>query len=118
MFDLDARTETIARAILAEQQQYLATQEEMRAEGYRMPTCFHGTNQWVDYDVMCPGCEDGAVNEYSTVAEVLVEARDRAEAQEYREGQQREVDHLIALLIQRSVTEGLVTPQEASAGIR
>lgn len=118
MFDLDARTETIARSILAAQKQYLREAEDMALQGFRMSTCFHGANQWVDYDVMCPGCEDGAVNEYSTVAEVLAEARDRAEAQEYREGQQREVDHLIALLIQRSVTEGLITPHEASAGIR
>lgn len=99
MYDLDAATESIARAILAEQQQqYLATQEEMRAEGYRMPSCFHGTSQWVDYDVMCPGCEDGAVNQYSTVAEVLAEARDRAEARMRREKSQRDLDHMIALI--------------------
>lgn len=118
MYDLDARTESIARSILDAQAAYLAEAEEMRAEGYRMPTCFHGTNQWVDYDAICGGCEDGAVNQYSTVAEVLAEARDRAEAQEYREGQQRELDHVMALMVQRSLDEGLLTPQEASAGIR
>lgn len=118
MFNLDARTESIARSILDAQAAYLAEAEEMHAQGFRMPSCFHGTNQWVDYDVMCPGCEDGAVNQYSTVAEVLVEARERAEAQEYREKQQRDLDHVMALMVQRSIAEGLITPQEASAGIR
>lgn len=28
-------------------------------DGYRPHTCFHGTNLWVDYDVMCGPCEDG-----------------------------------------------------------
>lgn len=29
-----------------------------RANGHRPHYCIHGTNQWTDYDNICPGCED------------------------------------------------------------
>lgn len=28
-----------------------------RAQGYRPRYCLHGTYQWHDWDVICPGCE-------------------------------------------------------------
>jgi hypothetical protein len=36
-------------------------QEEREAaeQGFRPHYCIHGTNQWVDYDNICYGCEDG-----------------------------------------------------------
>ena len=113
MFDLDATTARITASILAAQKEYLREAEDMAEQGYRMPTCFHGTSQWVDYDVMCPGCEDGAVNEYSTEEEVQEYAREAAAAEQRNLDHRRERDHAHALLVQRSVQEGLITPQRA-----
>lgn len=31
-------------------------------EGFRPPECIHGTNLWVDYDPICPGCEEYGFN--------------------------------------------------------
>lgn len=114
MFDLDATTESIARRILKAQEDYLKEQEQYAQEGYRMPECFHGTNQWVDYDAICGGCEDGAVNEYSTVAEVLADARDLALAEQARIDRQREEDHGFALYVNECVDLGKVTRRRAS----
>ena len=30
-----------------------------KARGKRAPYCLHGSYQWVDYDAICTGCEDG-----------------------------------------------------------
>lgn len=39
--------------------EYDAECAEYAKQGYRPYSCFHGTNLWVDYDVMCGACEDG-----------------------------------------------------------
>jgi hypothetical protein len=38
---------------------YDAECAEYAAQGYRPYTCFHGTQLWSDYDVICGACEDG-----------------------------------------------------------
>lgn len=32
---------------------------EYKEQGFAPHYCKHGTNLWVDYDPICPGCEDG-----------------------------------------------------------
>lgn len=113
MFDLDATAARIAASILAAQKEYLREAEEMAEQGYRMSTCFHGTSQWVDYDVMCPGCEDGAVDQYSTEEEVQEYAREAAAAEQRNLDHRRERDHAHALFVHEYVTAGKVTPQQA-----
>lgn len=45
------------RAIDARKEQWERDAAEDRRRGHRPHYCEHGTNMWVDYDVMCPGCE-------------------------------------------------------------
>lgn len=113
MFDLDATAARIAASILAAQEEYLREAKEMAEQGYRMPTCFHGTSQWVEYDVMCAGCEDGWVDEYSTEEEVQEYAREQAEAEKRNLDHRRERDHAHALFVHEYVTAGRITPEQA-----
>ena len=113
MFDLDATAARITASILAAQEEYLREAKDMAEQGYRMPTCFHGTSQWVDYDVMCPGCEDGWVDEYSTEEEVRQQARDLAESERLNLIHRRERDHAHALFVHEYVVAGKITPQQA-----
>lgn len=64
--DEPARARETYRKFLAEEVfdyvGYLTRYEEDcaqdRANGHRPHYCIHGTNQWTDYDNICPGCED------------------------------------------------------------
>lgn len=55
--------------------------EEAAREGYRPHYCFHGANLWVDYDVICPGCEDGVFTRWTTGAELYSQALELAKHQ-------------------------------------
>lgn len=46
---------------------------DCRKQGYRPSHCIHGTYLWVDYDVMCPGCEDSYDPRNLTYMDVLKE---------------------------------------------
>ena len=70
MSDFDARVDRLVNSIVKNQQEYLDEVAEYAADGYRHNFCFHGVNQWVDYDCACGLCEDGAINEYSSLKEV------------------------------------------------
>ena len=56
--------------ITDQQKAYLRAQEEHRQKGHRHPYCFHGTYQWVDYDAICPHCEDSQPDEHSSPEEI------------------------------------------------
>lgn len=58
------------RWIADQQKAYLEAQEEHRARGHRHPYCFHGTYQWVDYDPICGGCEEGRPDECTSLEDV------------------------------------------------
>lgn len=58
--------EAILEDLATNQAEFLEEREYHRSRGHRSPTCFHGTNQWVDYDPMCYGCEEGHPNEYTS----------------------------------------------------
>lgn len=47
------------KAIRARFDAYEEYAESMHKQGFRPEVCIHGTSQWVDYDVICGGCEDG-----------------------------------------------------------
>ena len=63
--------------ILDQQKAYLEAREEHRQRGHRHPYCFHGTYQWVDYDVMCPGCEDSLPDEHTSPEDVRASMNER-----------------------------------------
>lgn len=58
--------------------------EECRRQGYRAQYCIHGTNNWTDYDNICPGCEDGIFPQDTTYMDVLKDV-----LEEYRATQKR-----------------------------
>lgn len=49
----------IADDLMRQHDNYLATCEEWRREGYRPQFCEHGTSLWTDYDPICEWCENG-----------------------------------------------------------
>lgn len=50
----------MTRKFYAEYKEERAQEEREAAEqGFRPHYCIHGTNQWVDYDNICYGCEEG-----------------------------------------------------------
>jgi len=66
-----ARAAQLTAKFLAAQADYLEECREYGEQGYRHPECFHGTNQWTDYDNICAGCEDDdTINQWSTREEV------------------------------------------------
>lgn len=60
---MNKATGKLALAILrdrkAQYAEYLEECESYRRDGFRPAYCEHGTYQWVDYDPICGGCEDG-----------------------------------------------------------
>ena len=70
MSDFDSRVNDLVESILERQKDYLEECDEYRARGHRHNYCFHGVNQWVDYDCACGLCEDGEINEYSSEEEI------------------------------------------------
>jgi hypothetical protein len=44
-------------AVMARRASYAEECAADRANGHRPHYCIHGTNQWVDYDNICGGCE-------------------------------------------------------------
>lgn len=55
--------------------------DEAAREGYRPHYCIHGANLWVEYDVICPGCEDGAFARWTAGAELYGQALELAKHQ-------------------------------------
>lgn len=75
--------------------------EDWAKQGYRPHYCFHGTDQWTDYDNICGWCEEyGNHWEYSLA---LRQALDEATAA--REAKQKRVDLLISCQIQKMPVE-------------
>lgn len=72
----DSRVEALVNSIVNQQKEYLEECAEYRARGHRHNYCFHGVNQWVDYDCACGACEDGAINEHSSVEEIRAYAEE------------------------------------------
>ena len=72
----------VALPILRELRQRDADWEEAAAEwarqGYRPHYCKHGTNLWVEWDAMCPGCEDSSTIYEEAVAIAGVRVRETA----------------------------------------
>ena len=60
----------ILRDLKERERRYYEDVAEWHKQGYRAHYCPHGMNLWVDYDAICPGCEDGIT--------VYEEALDRA----------------------------------------
>lgn len=61
-----AKFEHLLEDLATNQAEFLEEREYHRSRGHRSPTCFHGTNQWVDYDPMCYGCEESHPDEYTS----------------------------------------------------
>lgn len=55
--------------------QYERDVEDAARHGFRPHYCKHGTNLWVEYDAMCPGCEE-ALTPYEEALIIAHEARD------------------------------------------
>lgn len=70
MSDFDIRVENLVKSVIERQKDYLEECAEYRARGHRHNYCFHGVNQWVDYDCACGLCEDGEIDEYSSEEEI------------------------------------------------
>lgn len=70
MFDFESRVNNLVENIIKQQNDYLEECAEYRERGHRHRFCFHGVNQWVDYDCACWACEDGEINEYSSEEEI------------------------------------------------
>lgn len=83
------REERIVKSLLRQQSEYRKAQEEAAKEGFRPQYCIHGTNQWTDYDNICPGCEDGAFTEHSSREDIETLARKIADNEERIEGARR-----------------------------
>lgn len=49
----------LSRRYEREYEEYLEGVEAYRRKGFRAEYCEHGMNQWVDWDPICGGCEDG-----------------------------------------------------------
>lgn len=70
MSDFTTRVNDLVDEILERQKDYIEECKEYAESGHRHRFCFHGVNQWVDYDCACGLCEDGAINEYSSRDEI------------------------------------------------
>lgn len=100
MSDFNTRVNVLADSILAKQVAYLEECEEYRKNGHRNRYCFHGVNQWVDYDCACGYCEEGELNEYSSLDEVMTYAVEVVEAEMAEEkAKQDQKDKIVELLM-------------------
>lgn len=116
--EIAERAEVLARRLLEAQVEYRRAAADAADAGYRPEQCFHGASLWVDYDVMCQWCEEGYVNEYSTVADIVAQAQDEAEGdirhKVEREAEQYVLDQALAYDIQAWIAEGWLTPGGAA----
>lgn len=59
MADMLPKLESAALGRLTKRwREYQQECEQDRANGHRPHYCFHGVDQWVDYDNICPTCEE------------------------------------------------------------
>jgi len=87
MSDVQTRIDNLVDSILAQQQAYVEESKEYAERGHRNHYCFHGVNMWVDYDCACGACENGEINEYSTLDEVTEYAEEIIAAEEAKKNQ-------------------------------
>jgi hypothetical protein len=76
----------IMKRLRRQWEMYLEDCEEWRKDGHRPHYCFHGTNQWTDYDNICGWCEEyGNYWNYGMAArQALNEATEAQEAKAKR----------------------------------